>query len=198
MHYSINPNEIKSEIEQLGHTIINIWNIKQYRTKLNFSMSFVEPKPSPNKRGIFNIEYIKQCKIKFEPHKHRGILSNAQTANDMGTTENYCHLKPMCGKCVGNHLTNKCHRKERSSDVRCVLCGRNHSANYKVYIVYKNLQKKTYTPLHPKIYTPPARNKQTLYTQPGVMCSNNKTKLIPPSNTKQEPCTNQFYQHHQQ
>jgi hypothetical protein len=34
MHYSINPDDIKSEIETLGHKVANIWNITQYRTKL--------------------------------------------------------------------------------------------------------------------------------------------------------------------
>jgi hypothetical protein len=38
MHYCINPEEIKTEIEKLGHTVTNIWNIKQYGTKLPFSM----------------------------------------------------------------------------------------------------------------------------------------------------------------
>jgi hypothetical protein len=38
MHYSINPQEIKTEIEKLGHTVTDIWNIKQYRTKLLLSM----------------------------------------------------------------------------------------------------------------------------------------------------------------
>jgi hypothetical protein len=33
MHYSINPEEIKTEIQKLGHTVTNIWNIKQYTTK---------------------------------------------------------------------------------------------------------------------------------------------------------------------
>jgi hypothetical protein len=34
MHYSINPADIKTEIESLGHSVTNIWNIKQNRTKL--------------------------------------------------------------------------------------------------------------------------------------------------------------------
>jgi hypothetical protein len=29
MHYSINTEEIKTEIKKLGHTVTNIWNIKQ-------------------------------------------------------------------------------------------------------------------------------------------------------------------------
>jgi hypothetical protein len=38
MHYSINPADIKTEIENLGHTVTNIWNIKQNHTKLPLSM----------------------------------------------------------------------------------------------------------------------------------------------------------------
>jgi hypothetical protein len=34
MHYSINHEEIKTEIEKLGHMVTNIWNIKEYKTKL--------------------------------------------------------------------------------------------------------------------------------------------------------------------
>jgi hypothetical protein len=60
------------------------------------------------------------------------------------------------------------HRKERSSDVQCVLCDGNHPANYKGWMVYKDLQKKTYQPLRSKQYTPPAQSKQTLHIQPGV------------------------------
>jgi hypothetical protein len=39
MHYSNNPEEIKTEIEKLGHTVTNICNIKHHGTKLMF---FVE------------------------------------------------------------------------------------------------------------------------------------------------------------
>jgi hypothetical protein len=48
MHYSINPEDIK--IEKLGHKVTNIWNIKQYRTKLPFSMFSVDLKPVPNNK----------------------------------------------------------------------------------------------------------------------------------------------------
>jgi hypothetical protein len=46
------------------------------------------------------------------------------------------------------------HRKERSNDVRCVLFGGKHSANYKEYEVYKELQQKKYPRLRTKQYTP--------------------------------------------
>jgi hypothetical protein len=40
MHYSINPQEIKTEIEKLGHTVTSLWNIKQFSTKLPLSTIF--------------------------------------------------------------------------------------------------------------------------------------------------------------
>jgi hypothetical protein len=48
MHYSINPKEIKTESEELGHTVTDIRNIKQYKTKLSLSMLFIELKPASN------------------------------------------------------------------------------------------------------------------------------------------------------
>jgi hypothetical protein len=52
MHYSINPEEMKTEIENLGHTVTNMCNVKQYRTKQPLSMFFVELKPAPNNKDI--------------------------------------------------------------------------------------------------------------------------------------------------
>jgi hypothetical protein len=71
MNYSINLDDIKTEIENLGHKAANIWNIKQYRTKLPFSMFFVDLKPAPTNKDIFDVEYLQKCKIKFEPPRHK-------------------------------------------------------------------------------------------------------------------------------
>jgi hypothetical protein len=43
MHYSISPDDIKAEIENLGHKVANVWNITQYRTKLPLSKFFCRP-----------------------------------------------------------------------------------------------------------------------------------------------------------
>jgi PAX-interacting protein 1 len=168
MHYSTNPQEIINEIEKLGHTVTNIWNIKQYRTKLPLSRFFVKVKPAPNNKDIFNVEYTQQYKIKFKLPKHKRDIAQCANCQRYGHTKKYCHLKSRCVRCAVDHLTNKCHRKEKSSDVRCVLCGGTHPANYKGCTVYKDLQKKAYPPLRLKVYTPPAQIKQTLYTQPGI------------------------------
>jgi hypothetical protein len=38
MHYSVDPDDNKSEVEKLGHKVANKWNIKQFQTKLPLSM----------------------------------------------------------------------------------------------------------------------------------------------------------------
>jgi hypothetical protein len=58
MHYSINPKEIKTKIEKLGHMVTNIWNVKQYRTKIHLSMFLVVLKPAANNKGIFNVDIL--------------------------------------------------------------------------------------------------------------------------------------------
>jgi hypothetical protein len=40
---------------------------------------FAELKPAPNNKDIFNVEYIQQCKLQFEPPKHK--MDIAQCAN---------------------------------------------------------------------------------------------------------------------
>jgi hypothetical protein len=162
MHYSI-PS---TEIEKLGHQVINISNITQYRTKLPLSMFFVELKTAPNNKDIFLVEYLQQCKIKFEPPKQKREIEQCANCQRYGHTKNYCHLK--CVKCSGDHSTHLCHRKDRSKDVRCVLCGGNHPANYKCCTVYKELQQKCYPPFRPKQYLPPSPLTRTLHTSPGV------------------------------
>jgi hypothetical protein len=58
MYYIINPDDIKAEIEKLGHKVSNVWNITQCRTKLALSMSFVDIKSEPTNKPIFDVEYL--------------------------------------------------------------------------------------------------------------------------------------------
>jgi hypothetical protein len=52
MNYSINPDDIKAEIEKLGHKVANVWNITQYRKKLPLSMFFTDLKPEPINKSV--------------------------------------------------------------------------------------------------------------------------------------------------
>jgi hypothetical protein len=65
MHYSTDIREIKSEIEKFGHTVVNIFNIKQTRTNIPLSLFFVDLKPSENNKDIYQIETLNYTKVKF-------------------------------------------------------------------------------------------------------------------------------------
>jgi hypothetical protein len=178
MHHSINPQEIKTESEKLGHMITNIWNIKQYRTKLPlFMFFFLELKPASNNKGILNVDISVQNKI-WTTQTQKEYCS-VQTVKDMGTTR-YGHPKPRCVKCTEKNLTNKCHRKERSSDIRCVLCGGNHPANYKGCQSTRTYKRKhTYLSIWNSTLLHICTNQTNLtHSTMSNTCSNNWTKFL--------------------
>ena len=171
MHHSTNIEEIKTEIEKLGHIVTNVWNIKNHRTKLPLPMFFIELKPAPNNKDIFNVSHLQQCKIKFEPPQTKRDIAQCARCQRYGHTKNFCNHKPRCVKCAGDHMTDKCQRKERSRDVQCVLCGGNHPANYKGCSVFKKLQQKKHPSLRPKTYTTPTQIPQYQQVQPAITYS---------------------------
>jgi hypothetical protein len=62
MHISINPANIQSEIGN-------------HLTKFPLPMFFLDLKPATNNKDIFNIKYLQQCKVKFEPPKQKGNIA---------------------------------------------------------------------------------------------------------------------------
>jgi hypothetical protein len=111
-----------------------------------------------------------------------------------GHTKNYCHLKPRYVNCAGDHLTNQCHRKERSSDVRCVLCDGNHPAKYKGRTVYKDLQKKTYPPPFETIHSSCTNQTNLTHSTRSNISSNNQQNSYADTNIEQNQHTNQPHQ----
>jgi hypothetical protein len=199
MHFSIDPEEIKAEIAHLGHAVTNILNIKHYRTKQPLSILlnvllqianklgllkkkvFMNLQPAPNNKDIFDVEFLQQCKIRFEPPKHTRDIAQCANCQRYGHTKNFCYLKPRCVKCAGEHSTSQCPRKERSGDVRCVLCGGNHPANYEGSTVYKDLQKTTNPFGRNNILTLLNFNKHYTHSLASLMPkSPNKISVIPP------------------
>jgi hypothetical protein len=142
MHYSDNTSYLKQAIEELGHTVENIWNIQHSRTKAPLPVFFTDLKPAVTKKTIYEIEYLLNLKIKFEPPNFNRDVPQCANCQRYGHTKKYCNLKLRCVKCAGYHLTTDCPRKERSPNVKCVLYEGNHPANSKDCVVYKDLKKK--------------------------------------------------------
>jgi hypothetical protein len=84
-------------------------------------MFFVELKPVPNNKDIFNVEYIQQCKIKFEPTKQKKDIAQCANCTIYGNTKNYCHFKPRHVKCTGDNKPLPPKRKIVKSNVSSVV-----------------------------------------------------------------------------
>lgn len=153
IHYSVNLEDLRTEIEDQGHTVENIWNIKHRQTKDPLPMFFVDIKPKENNKEIYNIEYLMKQKVKVEPPRQKREIPQCARCQRYGHTKSYCRLNPRCVKCTGNHATDKCSRTTRSDSVKCILCEGNHPANYKGCSVYQELLRKKYPPLRPKKQT---------------------------------------------
>lgn len=147
IHYSIDPDEIKQNIEDLGHEVLNIWNVKQSITKKPLPMFFVDLKSKGNNKDIYNVKKLGHSIVTIEaPHARRNI-PQCTKCQRFGHTKNFCHRAPRCVKCTGQHHTSECTRKAKDENVTCVNCGEKHPANYRGCIIHKQLQEK----MHPKL-----------------------------------------------
>jgi len=150
MHPSTDEKELKAAINSLGHQVTNVWNIKNRVTKKPLPMYFIDLKPNVNNKQIYDTKFHLNCRIIFEPPRPKRQIPQCARCQRYGHTRSFCYRKARCVKCAGDHATVDCHRKERSDQAKCVLCGGSHPANYKGCSVYKELQKLKFPQLRPK------------------------------------------------
>lgn len=176
IHYSINTDDIKLALEELGHTAVNVWNIKQRVFKKPLPIFMVDLKPNINNKTIYEVKNLLQCRIVIEPPRPKRDIPQCGNFQRYGHTKSYCYRMARCIKCAGSHPSADCMRKERSDKVKCVLCLGNHPANYKGCTVYKELQSAKYPKLRPKNLktatldkkTQETPNKAQPYTRSGI------------------------------
>ncbi|KAK5640632.1 hypothetical protein RI129_011443 [Pyrocoelia pectoralis] len=153
LHPSTNTNEIKKELQSLGHSVTNIWNVKQAGTKTELPLFVVELQPSANNKDIYKIEKLTHSIVKFEPPRPKKTIPQCSRCQNHGHTKNFCNRTPRCVKCTGLHSTAQCEHKTRYSEVICVNCKGNHPASYKGCPTYQALHLKTFPPLRPKTFS---------------------------------------------
>lgn len=151
LHQSSSPEDIKIELESLGFDILNVSNVKHRLTKKPLPMFYVNMKQNANNKDIYKIEHLLYTKILVEPPRKKREIPQCHKCQRYGHTYKMCNHNPRCVKCAGPHSTSECARKEKSKDVKCVLCEGNHPANYKGCMIYKELQQKTFPTLRKKV-----------------------------------------------
>ncbi|CAG5004700.1 unnamed protein product [Parnassius apollo] len=122
LHPSTDKEDIKIAIEELHHKVVNVWNIQNSRTKQALPMWNIELEPRENNKDIYNVKYLLHCRISFEAPRPRRVIPQCTNCQDYNHTQKFCNRKPRCVKCAGSHHTSACLRKDRSKEVKCVLC----------------------------------------------------------------------------
>ena len=150
MHSSVDINELKSEIENLGHKVMKIANIRQRITQKPLPLFFIELELNDNNKKIFEINKLLNLIISFEPPRKKRDIPQCMKCQEFGHTKNYCFKSPVCVKCANKHLTSDCPIKEKIQNVKCANCDGNHPASYKGCIVRKQLQQKLFPTLRTK------------------------------------------------
>ncbi|KMQ85604.1 nucleic-acid-binding protein from transposon x-element [Lasius niger] len=58
MHYSSDVESIKKALQEIGHVVVNIWNIKQRITKRQLPMFVIELQPQANNKLIYEVKNL--------------------------------------------------------------------------------------------------------------------------------------------
>ena len=141
MHHSFDTKDICEELQELGHIVKNIWNIKQRQTSKPLPMFVVELEPKSTNKDIYCIKSLLHSRVTFEPPRPVRQVPQCGNCQQYGHTKTYCHRSSKCIKCADNHKSKDCTKTMPSKDVKCVLCSGNHPANYKGCSVYQEIKK---------------------------------------------------------
>lgn len=196
MHYSVDTGDLKKEIEEHGHTVVNIHNIRKRDTKEPLSLFYVDIKQAPNNKSVYEINFLQHMKIKFEPPHKKREIPQCLRCQRYGHTKTYCRRQYRCVKCGKNHPTESC-KKTKDSEATCALCDGSHPANYKGCTIYKDIQKRKYPPLREKLpQTPIVRNNtvQTPRTQQKTTPGVSYASVLRENQQQSQPGTSSQYQ----
>jgi hypothetical protein len=84
LYHSIHPDVIKAELEGLGHTARNVFNIRHRLTKAPLSLYFVDREPRDNNKNIYDLQILCNMKIVVEAPRKKLLLCSALGANPTG------------------------------------------------------------------------------------------------------------------
>ena len=151
-HHSVDLDELKFELQTLGHEVTNISNIRHRVTKNPLSLFFVDLKQKGNNKEIYNVNRLMNSIVKFEPPLVKKEIVQCKRCQRYGHTQKYCNPNFRCVKCAGSHPTDQC-TKSSENPAKYIHCQGEHPTNYKGCLAYKTLHNIKYPKLRPKEIT---------------------------------------------
>ncbi|KAL4148883.1 hypothetical protein QTP88_003028 [Uroleucon formosanum] len=141
LHPTTPVDEIAAAIEEIGHSVKTVANIKRYQTKSPLPMFFVDLNPHESDNNIFSITALLHTKVKIEESHKKREITQCLNCQSYGHTRTYCAYPPKCVKCGDSHPTSSC-IKPPELPAKCALCSGPHPANYKGCLIFKQLRQK--------------------------------------------------------
>jgi len=187
IHHTTDLQELKTEIEEKGHKVLNIYNNKKRGTQEPLPMFFVDLQQSDNNKDIYDIKYLQYTKVLIEPPRQKREIPQCARCQRYGHTKKYCTRQQRCVKCGDNHWTSTC-VKEKGTKAKCVLCKGDHPANYKGCQVFKEIQSRKFPPLRSR--SQPAPRSDPGPTLPKVTNPNESYANMVRNNNEQNNTTN--------
>ncbi|GAB0095138.1 uncharacterized protein DMENIID0001_104900 [Sergentomyia squamirostris] len=176
LHHSTLENDIKSALESNGHTVTNIWNVKHRKSKDPLPMFFINLKTQANNKEIFKVTRFLNTVVEFQPPNMKKVIPQCTNCQRFNHTKAFCNRIARCVKCLGNHHTNQCTRKDKDNMVKCVNCGESHPANYRGCSVHVQLRKKIF----PSGIGSRRGVRAETDSEPVIMDNTNNAAVIPP------------------
>lgn len=119
MHHSADQADIKQELEELGHKVMNIHNMQQRGTNKPLPLFTIELESKENNKTIYDIDQLLNCKISFEASHHKRTIPQCSNCQMYGHTKNYCTRDSVCVKCAGKHKTLDCRLLKEHDTPKC-------------------------------------------------------------------------------
>lgn len=126
LHPTTSEADIAHAIEEIGHSVRNVTNVKHHLTKTPLPLFFIDIDPKESDSDIFVITSLLHTKVKIEePFKKRQI-PQCQNCQSYGHTRAYCAYLPKCVKCGEDHHSSTC-LKSKDLPAKCALCVKGHT-----------------------------------------------------------------------
>lgn len=149
IHASEDVNNIKMELESLGHTVRSVTNALHRQTKEPLPLYYVNLEPKPNNKDVYNIKHLINMIVKVEaPYKKKEVVQ-CKRCQRFGHTKNMCNRTFRCVKCGNDHPTTTC-TKSRDTPAFCINCEGSHPASYKGCTKYNEYKNQIYKKSNPK------------------------------------------------
>lgn len=140
LHYSTPTEDIKTVLDELGFSVLNVSNIQNKKTKAPLPLFLINLEPKEHNLEIFQVTKLLNSIVIIEKPRKSRQPPQCKKCQMYGHTRNWCNHQPRCVKCSENHPTDEC-TKSRATPAKCVLCSGAHTANYRGCPAFKQEKK---------------------------------------------------------